>query len=565
MNIKHKIGIGVLAMATFASACTKNFSEYNTDPEVAPTLPPEFMITTSQKAMVDRDFEWFYDNYQYLMRWMQFTVAFPDGNTAGMYGPQNVNGYYSAFYTTIGRNLVEIEKMVNAMPAENQGIYRNLLAIAKVHKVFAAFRVTDVNGSIPYSEALSARENANFTPVYDNQEKLFGQFDAELKAAIAALLQPAEGQVTYKNYDIFYDGDAAKWVKAANVLRLKIAMRLLKRNPEKLKTIATEVLASPAGLFASNADEWKFISGGDGNFARGGNWNAQGSASRAGKNLIDFLQDNADPRLPLFFKKNEMTQANFNRLKTGGAFPATAVYNPDQYVGVPSSPDAVNEAATRRLFGTKTYQIRENGQSVSVTVDTLSQFQNRLFDLSADGNGAGKYTQPMLTYAEMCFMLSELAVRGIAGENAQTWYENGVKASIAAYDAMGAAAGIVGYAAVDQAAVTAYLAKPKVAFAGTTEEQLEKIAVQNFLNHFKSPWEAWGAWKRTGYPKVGGILPLEAVRIDGAVPEIPRRWELPIPHTSNMSNYTNAISEMQAGGEYGAPNQLTGRVWWDKK
>src|SRR5690606_32531752 len=142
MNIKHKIGIGVLAMATFASACTKDFAEHNTDPEVAPTLPPEYMITTSQKAMVDRDFEWFYDNYQYLMRWMQFTVAYPDGNTAGMYGPQNVNGYYNAFYTTIGRNLVEIEKMISEMPEENRGVYRNLVAIAKVHKVFAAFRVT---------------------------------------------------------------------------------------------------------------------------------------------------------------------------------------------------------------------------------------------------------------------------------------------------------------------------------------------------------------------------------------------------------------------------------------
>lgn len=565
MNIKHKIGIGVLAMATFAGACTKNFSEYNTDPEVAPTLPPEYMITTSQKAMVDRDFEWFYDNYQYLMRWMQFTVAYPDGNTAGMYGPQNVNGYYSAFYTTIGRNLVEIEKMVGEMPAENQEQYRNLVAIAKVHKVFAAFRVTDVNGSIPYSEALSARGDANFTPVYDNQEKLFDQFDVELKAAVDSLLKSDAGQITYKGYDIFYDGDEAKWAKAANVLRLKIAMRLLKRSPEKLKTVATEVLASPAGLFASNADEWKFLSGGDGNFARGGNWNAQGNASRAGQNLIDFLQATADPRLALFFKKNEMTSANFNRLKNGGAFPSGAVYNPDQYVGVPSSPDAVNEPATRGLFGTKTYQITENGQSVSVSVDTLSQFQNRLFDLNADGNGAGSYTQPMLTYAEMCFMLSELAVRGIAGEDAQVWYENGIKASIEAYDAMGDAANIVDYAAVTPAAVTAYLAKPEIAFAGTVEAQLEKIGVQNFLNHFKSPWEAWGSWKRTGYPKVGGVLPLEAVRIDGAVPEIPRRWELPIPHTSNMSNYQNAISEMQAGGEYGTPNQLTGRVWWDKK
>ncbi len=50
-------------------------------------------------------------------------------------------------------------------------------------------------------------------------------------------------------------------------------MRLSKRNPDKLKAIAAEVMASPAGLFAGNADEWKFVS--STNFARGGNWNAQ--------------------------------------------------------------------------------------------------------------------------------------------------------------------------------------------------------------------------------------------------------------------------------------------------
>ncbi len=565
MNLKNKLGIGVIAMATLASACTKDFASKNTDPEVSQNLPPEFMITTSQKGMVDRDYEWFYDSYQYLMRWMQFTVAYADGNAAGMYGAQNTNGYYNAFYTTIGRNLVEIERIVKNKPAAERGQYRNLVAIARVHKVFAAFRVTDVNGSIPYTEALNAREDGNFTPVYDDQEKLFAQFDLELKGAVDSLLKPATDQRSYKGYDIFtYNGDATQWVKAANVLRLKIAMRLMKRNPGKVKAIAQEVLASPAGLFTGNGDEWKFVSSAD-NFARGGNWNAQGSASRGGKNLIDFMYDNADPRLPLFFKKNEMTQANFNRLKNGGAFPATAVYNPRQYVGLPASPDARNNPATINLFGVKKYNITEDGKVVSLSVDTLSQFQNRLFDLSSDGNGSGRYTQPMLTYAEQCFILAELALRGMIGEDAEGWYKKGVIASVDAYSTMAAAAQTVGYAPADPNTVSAYLLQPKIAFTGTNEEKMEKIGIQNFLNHFKSPWEAWGSWKRLGYPKEGGILPLEVVVIDGNKPEIPRRWELPQPHLSNQANYNKAITDMQAGGEYGAPNQLTGRVWWDKK
>lgn len=567
MNIKHKLGIGVLAMATFASACTKDFAEYNTDPEVSPAILPETMITSSQKAIVDRDFDWYYDNYGYLMRWMQFTVAFPEGNVAGMFGGQNTNNFYQAFYTTIGRNLVEIEKLIKNMPEAERAQYRNIDAIAKIHKVYAGFRVADVNGSIPYTEALQARETANFTPVYDNQEKLFQVFDDELKAAVDSLLKPAAGQVAFASYDMFYTNSAtaaANYAKTANVLRLKMAIRLLKRNPARTKQIADEVMASAAGLYASNAEEWKFISSTQ--FARGGNWNSQGNnASSAGRNMLDFLRLHADPRLRLFYKKNGMTEERFNYIKAGGGFPETAVFNPQQYIGLPVSPDSRNLPQFINLFGTKTYALVFPGKQETITVDTLSQYQNRLFDLSADGGADGQYTQPLVTYAEQCFILAELSVRSIIAEDAKAWYDKGVTASIMAYDAMGKLAGIVEYTPVVPAEVTAYLQNPDVLLDGTLDQQLEKIGIQNFLHHFKSPWEAWGSWKRLGVPKKGGILPLEPVMIGGAEAVTPRRWQLPTPNTTNMTNFNNALTEMQASGEYGSPNELTGRVWWDKQ
>ena len=325
------------------------------------------------------------------------------------------------------------------------------------------------------------------------------------------------------------------------------------------------MLAIPEGLFTGIADEWKFISGQQ-NFARGGNWNAQGFANRGGKAIIDYLYDNADPRLALFFKKNAFTQETFNRLKAGGAFPASATWSPRQYVGLPSSPDASKNAAYARLFGVKNYQITENGAPATLSVDTLSSYQNRLFDLSSDGDGPGRYIQPIASYAEMCFLISELAVRGLSAENAQEWYVKGVKASIRAYEQMGREANIVDFAAINEADIDAYLAKPNVAFTGTTEVLLEKIGIQQYLNHFKQPWEAWGSWKRLGYPKVGGILNREEFRVDGNLRETPRRWALPVPQQLNRPNWNAAIQEMISGGEYGtSAEEITGRVWWDKK
>lgn len=572
MNIKHKLGIGVLAMATLASACTKDFAEKNTDPEVSPSIQPETMITSSQKAMVDRDFDWYYDNYGFLMRWMQFSVAAPEGNQAGMFGGQNTNNFYSAFYTNIGRNLVEIQKLISKLPDDKKALYRNVGAIALIHKVYTAFRVSDANGSIPYTEALQARETANFTPVYDKQEQLFSIFDQELKASVDSLLKPATGQIGYGNYDMFYTNSAtafANYAKTANVLRLKIAMRLLKRDPAKSKQIVDEVMASPAGLYAGNADEWKFVSSTE--FARGGNWNPQGNNSSAvSTNMLSFLKLHADPRLALFYKKNGMTEERFNYIKSGGGFPASAVYNPERYVGLPVSPDSRDLPQYVKLFGTKTYSLTfpvpgGEPKKEELTIDTLTRFQNRLFDLGQDGGAEGQYTQPLVTYAEQCFMLAELAVRGMIGEDAATWYNKGITASIQAYEAMGKLAGIVEFAAVDPAAITAYLQHADIALTGSTEAKLEKIGIQVLLHHFKSPWEAWASWKRLGIPKKGGILSLEPVMIGGAEGVIPRRWMLPTPNTANMTNFNNALTEMQATGEYGSPNELTGRVWWDKQ
>ncbi|WP_109698459.1 SusD/RagB family nutrient-binding outer membrane lipoprotein [Chitinophaga deserti] len=563
MKSLHKLGIGTLALATFATACTKDFTDTNTNPNISKDIVASMLLTTSQKAMVDRDFDWFYEHYQFLMRYMQYTVSYAEGNNSGMFSNPRVNEYYHAFYTSIGRNLVEIERIVNNMQGEEKTRWSQVAAIAKIHKVYSGFRVMDVNGSIPYTQALTARSEEIMLPKYDSQETLFNVFDDELKAAIAALTATGSFESYNASTDVFYNGDVKKWAKAANMLRLKLAMRLSKRNPEKLKAIVAEVMASPAGVFTSSADEWKFVSSND--FARGGNWNAQGSATRGSRKLIDFMFDTQDPRLGLFFKKNEFTEATFNRLKTGGAFPATAVYNPRQYVGLPESPDDRNRPEYAQLFGVKSYEITEGGKKVTVSVDTLSQFQNRLFDLGSDGNGNGQYTQPFISYAEVCFIMSELAVKGIITDDAKAWYDKGVTASVKSYDAMANLAKIVDYAAPTDAAIAAYLARPAIAFTGTNDEKLEKIGIQQYLNSFKSPWESWGYFKLLGYPKVGGILNRTDFMVGGFRMETPRRWPLPTTNF-NQANRDAAIADMMKSGEYGnSVEDITGRVWWDKK
>ncbi|CAL1520028.1 SusD/RagB family nutrient-binding outer membrane lipoprotein [Chitinophaga sp. MM2321] len=567
MKAVNKWGIGVAVAGLMLGSCTKNFEDINTSPVISDEAPPELLITQSVKSIVDRDFDWFYDCYQYQMQWLQFATAAPGSSPTGLFSPNNTNDFYNAFYKNVGRNLVEIEDMVGRKPAEEKVQYSNMLAIAKIMKVYSAWRVADANGSIPYSEAFKARTDGNFTPAYDTQELLFATWDAELKAAVETLSSKLASQANYGANDIFYSGNESKWAKAGNVLRIKIAMRLLKRAPEKVAPIVKDAMSNTAGLFTSNDDEWKFISAAQG-FARGGNWAMDNSPLSASRNMLDYMYNNNDPRLGIFYEKNSYTEALVDSLKAGGALSANATYNPRRYFGLPSSPDSRAVKADSVIFNVKRYTMVFGKDTITRRVDTVSSVQRRLFNLAAEnaGTNGARYIQPILTYAEQCFMLSELAVRGIAQGDPKALYEKGIEASMDAYSQIGKEAKIQDYAALDAAAVQAYINTPAVAFAGATDVLLEKINIQNFLNHFKSPWEAWGAWKRTGIPKEGGILAFEPMKVSGQSVAVPRRWLLPQPTIANQTNWRNAIIEMQKTGEYGSnDNDFTGRVWWDKK
>ncbi|MBC9932531.1 SusD/RagB family nutrient-binding outer membrane lipoprotein [Chitinophaga qingshengii] len=568
----NKWGLGVAVAGMMLSACTKNFEDLNKNPQVSENVPPEMLITQSEKGIVDRDFDWFYDAYSYQLQWLQFGVAAPGSSSTGLFSPTNTNDFYNAFYKGIGRNLVEIESVVAKRPEGERAQYSSLIAIAKILKVYSAWRASDANGSMPYTNAFQARSDANYTPTYDTQEKLFPLWDAELKAAVATLQSTLPTQASPGNAEIFYSGDIAKWAKAGNVLRIKLAMRVLKRTPDEAKAIIADAMSVKNGLFVSNADDWKFLSA-DQSFGRSGNWAMDNSPLSAGKNMLDYMQNNSDPRLNIFYEKNSYTKELIDSLIKGGAFPATAQYNDQRYIGLPANPDRRDQAADAAVFKVKRYTMKftVNGkvQEITRTLDTVSAVQRRLFNLDAENgtNNGARYTQPILSYAEQCFMLAELSVRGIISGDPATYYNNGVEASIKAYDDMAREAKIRDYAPLAATAITDYLAKPGIAFTGSADEQLEKINIQNFLNLFKSPWEAWGAWKRTGIPKEDSkLLPLERMTVSGQPVAIPRRWALPQPTIANQTNWRNAITEMQKTGEYGnGDNDFTGRVWWDKK
>jgi hypothetical protein len=136
-------------------------------------------------------------------------------------------------------------------------------------------------------------------------------------------------------------------------------------------------------------------------------------------------------------------------------------------------------------------------------------------------------------YAELQFILSELTFKGIIPGSAQTYYENGVKATIEQWGATVPAN---------------YFANPNVAYNGT----LERIMLQKYVALFFVDQQQWFEKRRTGFPVLpnnGGLLN------NGIMPS--RLMYPPNPRVLNTTNYQAAVQQM--GGD-----DINVKVWWNK-
>lgn len=556
--------VATMALGMLAVSCKREkMAEYNTDPKLILNISPKPLIATATVKMHDNNFEAFYDNIRCISNWTQQFVR-KNGNgvsfttTAG-----GTNVRYGNFYTNVAPLLVDAQQRIDLMPAGQKEKYAYMRVIPGILKVYYAWYVSDPNGSLAYVDAIKARQGGTITPAYQSQQELYTIFDKELKDAVAVLKStPAAIQELLGPSDLYFQGDQAsiqKWIKVANTLRLKMAMRLTKRDPEKVKAIAAEVLADNVGIISNAAEEWIFV-GGSG-FTQGGNWNPYPDAGFSGeKNTVDFLWNTQDPRLRLFFRKNSWTQVNFDAAKQQNKIDANAVWNPRQYYGQYASPDASKDDDKKRFFANIVIKDGNN----DLTLDTISPIQQRLFQAEYNG-GKGFTSFPLITYADVCFMRAELAARGMTTESAADWYNKGIEASILLYDRMGKAAQLPDYSPVQPAEIDAYKQQPNIVF--NPAKALEQIAIQQYLTYFKQPNEAWALIKRTGMPNTTTSLALEALKGDGQPLDMPRRYVInyPLGGDLNYTNRTKAIDDMRKDPDFGLPTDMFGRIWWDKK
>ena len=168
------IFLALLTTSLLVGGCKKEaFVELNTDPNTLYSIKPEEQFLNVAIQAHGSDFEQFYDNYRRIMYWTQQSTANGGNGSVTLKTVGNFNNRYNVFYPSLGSVLTDVQVLISKLPEEEKAKYTQINAIAEIPKIYYAFYVSDINGSIPYTEAFQARYGGTLTPKYESQQELF--------------------------------------------------------------------------------------------------------------------------------------------------------------------------------------------------------------------------------------------------------------------------------------------------------------------------------------------------------------------------------------------------------
>ncbi len=555
---------GIMLMMTGAAltltldSCTDGFVDINSNVATIYDVDPERFLFDVQRFTRNSSWEWYYDYYLAQMRWNQYGCRVI-GNTATTYTYLNPNIFlqrYNDCFMASGSYMKHMEYYVKTnVPEAEQARYSNAIEAARVSLIYQGIITSDSQGSLAYTQGWALRSGGDITePAFDTQESLYGIWDGELKTAISKFKSNTD-QVSLAGFDAAYNGDMTKWVKAANALRLRIALRYMKRDMAKAKAIATEVLATPGDLPGTFDDSFIFWL--DGKFSDNGDYYSINDLIRSSNMMMDYLNKYNDPRRRMFFRINNLTPANvsaYNAANPTDLIPADF----GRWMGGTASFDKLTDARETSKYKQRTL----NG----VDLQAVNKPQTRVFGGYYDGGSGGTW-YPNVTHADFCFMAAEFVLEGVSSsKTAEQWYTEGVESSLRLWNKVGSYCKIHDYEAMTNAEITEFMNQEGIKWNPATGK--EQIWAQTFIEDFKNSNEGWCLYRRTGYPNANGtILKAEVCTLNGTVQQVPRRarFSYPVEGTVNYANQVKRIDDMATDPDFGNVQNEFGRLWWDKK
>lgn len=515
VGMSMHFGMRLLAPVAIAvGGCTDGFESLNT--------PDDAVVVE------DVDISLLGQAFAQTQYWGMFGPASPTqtanshyGDIYGQYFAQTAENFDSDQFQSLGRRPNAIwewfytetapqVKFVEDVSAANERALEN--AIMKVWRVQVYHRMTDYWGPIIYSEF----GNGETSVIYDAQQDIYADFFTTLDEATAVLQQFVDGSA-FGQHDLIYGGNVGKWLRFANSLRLRLALRVSYVEPALARQEAEKAVTG--GVIASNADNAKVAV--TENSINGYVTITDWGEFRMSAAMQSVLAGQSDPRLPVYF----------DEASAGGGY--RGLRN-----GVPRvlKPGNLNDEHSDMGIAWRAPSFP--GPPIEV-----------------------------LRAAEVYFLRAEGALRGwnMAG-SAQELYEEGIRMSMQEYT-NASSAEIEAYISSAETPTalgdrwnTGPMSDIPVRFdaGGDFERQLEQIITQKWIALYPDGWEAWSERRRTGYPV--GYAILSTLNPDLSVTDLFRRVQFTEDEYAN-----NALAVGDAMELLGGDDKNSVRVWWDAK
>ncbi len=550
----------MVSLAALGMTSCGDFGDTNIDPEHLNegNVPYEMIFSNAQHQALGSDWDMWRTGSIYAAQWTQQLSSIDWWDWYGRY--EWSDGYSASFWDTFSSDRGAMRDVTTCYDLWKDTEGRELdYNIARVMRIYAFAKMSDLYGDIPYSQA--GRPALYSYPVYDTQEDIYKSMLAELDEAQANL---GSGTATMGEHDLYFQGDAAKWKKFANSLMLRLAMRLVKVDAATAKTYAAKALAN--GVQTSIDDNVKLD--------HAGGVTTNDSAEPFAKihahedrefyvatTLVDMLKATNDPRLGLIcavVPTQDGKQYTDIQKNSAGTW-TEADYGDMSFAAQRGMPVGGynNNSASQYFVG----QVDADFQNADFLANYGAYISSPNRATYCDPTGPTF----IVTYAQTCFLLAEAAQRGYISGSAESYYNKGVTAAFEQFEQFPAYAyalaalnadatvGIAGGTLAQYAA--AYLA----ANPFNSSKALEQINTQYYITTFGDPHEVFANWRRSGYPE---LTPAPMAALDAACAtdgSIPRRFRYPSSEAQiNATNYNAAVSNM-GGDTFGT------RVWWDAK
>lgn len=333
---------------------------------------------------------------------------------------------------------------------QSEGTSGYYYQMAQLLRVYVMHMVASLQGPLPYSQI----KDGEIYVGYDDETTAWHAMFDDLDAAILEINAAAvSGANLLSSVDRVYYGDNSKWLKFANTLKLRMAMRISSIEPDYAREKAEEAVA--LGVMTATSDS--AYDNCSGRYPNGYYQVSTWDEVRANACITSYMNGYSDARRAKYFTEDANGSYTGVRMGISGQ-------NPSDY----------------------------------------SSFSQLIYSQKQSA------AMPIMYAAEAAFLRAEGALKGWnMGGTAQEFYEEGIRLSFSEWEASGADSYIAD-AVSTPANHTDFTSSRSINNQSTItiawsdsdsdDKKLERIITQKWIALYPLGLEAWSDFRRTGYP-----------------------------------------------------------------